>query len=65
MQGQIRKGFLEVEIETSCAQTGRAMKFLVDSDLNHRIVEGGEQPLVFEPAVDWKQFKDPDIVDGY
>lgn len=65
MQGQIRKSFLEVEIDTRCAQTGRAMKFVVDSELNHRIVEGGDAPLVFEPDVDWKKFKDPNIIDGY
>ena len=41
------------------------MKFVVDSDLNYRILEGGRTPLVFEPEIDWSRFKDPNIIDGY
>jgi hypothetical protein len=38
---------------------------VVDRDLNHRIVEGGPAPLVFEPEIDWSRFRDPNIIDGY
>ena len=65
VQGHLRKSFLEVKIGTSCAHCGRPMEIVVDSDLNYRIVEGGRTPLVFEPAVDWSRFKDPNIIDGY
>ena len=65
VQGQLRKSSLEVEIQTTCAHCGEAMEILVDSKLNHRIVRGGESPLVFEPEIDWGEFKDPTIIDGY
>ncbi len=41
------------------------MRFVVDSDLNSRIVEGNRTLLVFEPEIDWGNFKDPNIIDGY
>ena len=65
MQGHLRKSFLEVEIHTTCAHCGSPMEIVVDSDLNHRVIKGGPSPLVFEPAIDWSQFKDPNIIDGY
>jgi hypothetical protein len=40
------------------------MEIVVDNDLDYRIVRG-RTPLVFEPDVDWSQFKDPNIIDGY
>jgi hypothetical protein len=61
----LRKSFLEVEIHSTCAHTGRALKIVVDSNLSHRIIEGGPRPLVFEPEIDWRRFKDPNIIDGY
>jgi len=54
-----------VEIKTTCAHCGKAMELVVDSDLNYRIVKGGSSPLVFEPDIDWSEFKDPTIIDGY
>ena len=65
MQGQLRKSALEVEIRTTCALSGESMEFVVDSELNHRIVKGGKNPLVFEPVIDWGRFKAPTIIDGY
>jgi hypothetical protein len=41
------------------------MEIVVDSELNYRIVKGGPKPLVFEPEIDWSEFKDPTIIDGY
>jgi hypothetical protein len=54
-----------VEINTTCAHCGEAMELVVDSGLNFRIARGGPNPLVFEPEVDWSEFKDPNIIDGY
>jgi hypothetical protein len=36
-----------------------------DSDLNSRVERGGPNSLVFEPEIDWNEFKDPNIIDGY
>ena len=65
MQGRLRNGSLEVEIGTTCAHCDGRMKFIVDNDLDYRILEGGLAPLVFEPEIDWSRFKDPNIIDGY
>jgi hypothetical protein len=65
VQGHLRQSSLEVEIHTSCAHCGSPMGLVVDSDLDHRIVEGGQTPLVFEPEVDWSRFNDPNIIHGY
>ncbi|UCF79076.1 MAG: hypothetical protein JSW03_02135 [Candidatus Eiseniibacteriota bacterium] len=65
VQGHLRNSFLEVEIGTSCAHCDSRMEIVVGSNLNYRIVEGGPTPLVFEPDVDWSQFRDPNIIDGY
>jgi len=54
-----------VEIKTTCAHCGEAIKLVVDSELNYRIEQGGSSPLVFEPDIDWSEFKDPTIIDGY
>ena len=65
MQGHLRKSPLVVEINTTCAHCGEAMELVVDSELNYRIEKGGPSPLVFEPDIDWSEFKDPTIIDGY
>ena len=56
--------FLEVAIHTTCTHCGEAIEIVVDSELNHRIVRGGQGLLVFEPEVEWSEFDDPTIVDG-
>ena len=65
VQGQLRKRFLEVEITSACAHCGEPMVIVVDSELHHRVVQGGPEPLVFEPHVEWSSFPDPNIIDGY
>jgi len=54
-----------VEIKSTCANSGKAIELVVDSELNYRIEKGGPSPLVFEPEIDWSEFKDPTIIDGY
>jgi hypothetical protein len=58
-------GPLEVEITTACARCDEAIELVVDSDLNYRIEKGGSNPLVFESDIDWSEFEDPTIIDGY
>ena len=65
MQGHLQKRQLSVEINTTCAHCGEPMELVVDSDLNSRVERGGPDPLVFEPEIDWNEFKDPNIIDGY
>ena len=54
-----------MEIRSTCAHCGEPIELVVDSELNHRIVRGGPSPLVFEPDIDWCEFKEPTIIDGY
>jgi 5-methylcytosine-specific restriction endonuclease McrA len=65
VQGLLRKSSLEVEIKSTCAHCGEPIELVVDSELNHRVARGGPNPLVFEPDINWAEFKDPTIIDGY
>jgi hypothetical protein len=37
----------------------------IDSELKYRIVEGGADPLVFVPHVDFAKLADPSIIDAF
>lgn len=65
MQGRLRNSPLEVEIRSTCAHCGEPMELVVDSELNYKILKGGVNPLVFEPEIDWGNFKQPTIIDDY
>jgi hypothetical protein len=65
VQGQLRDSEFSVEIRTECAQCKKRMRFAIDHQLNYSVLEGGSEPLVFEPDVDWGSFSDPNIIDGY
>ena len=65
MQGQLRGTDLSVEITTRCARSQKPMRLIVDSRLTYEVLEGGPDPLVFEPDVDWGVFTDPSIIHGY
>lgn len=65
MQGRLREEHLSVTIETECAHCSRPMRMTLDSELVHQVHEGGDEPLVFEPQVDWETFAEPNIIDAY
>ena len=65
MQGQLRGTDLSVEITTRCAHSQKPMRLIVDNRLTYEVPEGGPDPLVFEPDVNWGAFTDPSIIDGY
>ena len=65
MQGQLRGTDLSVEITTRCAHSQKPMRLIVDSRLTYDVLEGGPDPLVFEPDVDWAVFTDPNIIHRY
>jgi hypothetical protein len=41
------------------------MRFTVCSDLKHQITDGSARPLLFEPAIDWAKFAEPNIIHAY
>jgi len=65
VQGQLRNEYLTVTIETVCSHCGQPMKMEVDSDLSYRLADKSARPLVFTPDVDWLNFHQPNIIDGY
>jgi hypothetical protein len=64
VQGHLRDEPLTVSFETECAHCSRSMEIEVDSELGHRVVEGGD-PLVFVPFVDFEKLEDPSIIDAF
>ncbi len=65
VEGRLRERRLSVEIDTACAHCGRSMRIGVASDLTYRVIAGNEQPLLFEPEVDWRTFSEPNIIHAY
>ena len=41
------------------------MIFEIDSELKYHIVEGGNDPLLFVPHVDFAKLADPSIIDAF
>jgi len=41
------------------------MHLTIDSYLKHWVAERGARPLVFEPAIDWEEFAEPNITHAY
>jgi hypothetical protein len=64
VQGRLREEPLSVIVDTACAQSGRPMRFEIDSELHCRVIQGNE-PLVFLPDVNWATFSEPNIIHAY
>ena len=41
------------------------MRIEIESELRFRVIEGGSEPLVFEPDVDWSTFAESSIINAY
>ena len=65
VQSRLRKEPLDVEISTSCAQSGRALHIVVDHEMRWRVRERGANPRVFIPQIDWSAFRGANIIDAY
>ena len=52
-------------IRSECAQSGRLIELVIDSDLAVQVREGGDDLLVFTPRIDWETFRGPNIIDAY
>jgi len=64
VQGQLRNEPVRIHIDSQCAHCERAIRLELDSELNHRLVEGGA-PLVFVPLVDFERIKAAHIIDDF
>jgi len=41
------------------------MRIRLDSDLHYEVHEGGSQPLVYVPMVNFAELEDPSIIDAF
>jgi len=65
VQGQLRKEYVSIEVETKCSHCNREIHFTIDSDMQFSVRESDANPLVFMPDVDWKNFTERNIIDSY
>jgi len=65
VQGRLREAPLSGDIRTECGHCRRPIALELDSELNHRILEGPANPLVFLPFVDLPNLKAPSIIDAF
>jgi hypothetical protein len=65
VQGQLRKEYFSIEVETKCEHCSQVMQFTIDSNMRVSIRESDANPLVFMPAIDWNSFAERTIIDSY
>jgi hypothetical protein len=65
VQGQLREKPISVVVRTKCAYSSEPIVIEIDSELRYRIVEGGTDPLVFVPHIDFAKLVDPSIIDAF
>lgn len=65
VQGRLRNAAVEVTISTTCAHCHEPLHIVLDSQMRSRVKEAAAAPLVFEPHVDWRTFREPNIIYGY
>jgi len=65
VQGQLRKEYVSIEVETICQHCNQPMHFTIDSDMRFSIRETDADPFVFMPDMDWDNFTERTIIDSY
>ncbi len=65
MQGRLRGEKLSFFLETECAHCGAPLRLEIDSDLAHRVLTAGAEPLVYVPQVDVHKLAEPSIIDRF
>jgi len=65
VQGQLRKEYVSIEVETKCSHCDQVMHITIDSDMRVSVHEPDVHPLVFMPDVDWNNFAERTIIDSY
>jgi len=65
VQGQLRKKYVSIEVETKCKHCGQVMHLTIDSNMQISVCEPDAKPLVFIPDLDWVNFAEKTIIDSY
>jgi len=65
VQGQLRKEYFSIEVETKCKHCDQVMHITIDSNMQVSVRQSGADPLVFMPDIDWNSFAERTIIDSY
>jgi hypothetical protein len=65
VQGQLRKEYLSVDIETKCRHCDQIIHITIDSNMQASVRDDQASPLMFSPNVDWDHFTDRTIIDAF
>ena len=65
VQGRLRTEPLSVVVRTECALCGQPMTIEIDSELRSKVLEGGANPLIFHPSVDFLNLAAPNIINDF
>ena len=65
MQGRLREEYLFITVESSCAHCGAPLVLKMDSDLEYQLLEGGPEPMLFHPSVDFAMLAEPSIINAF
>jgi hypothetical protein len=65
VQGRLRGKPLYVTVESSCAHCGVPLVLKIDSELVYHVLEGGPEPMLFHPFVDFSTLPEPSIINAF
>jgi hypothetical protein len=65
VQGLLRKEYVSVTVDTSCAHCSRPMKIEIDSDLEIKVEDNDCEPIIFVPDVDFSTLEDENIINSF
>jgi hypothetical protein len=65
VQGHLRGEKLDFFIETECGHCHQPLHIEIDSEMDYRVVEGGAEPVVYVPMVDFDKLDEPSIIDSF
>ena len=65
VQGRLRDEEVAVSVVSECALSRRPMYMEIDRDMNCTCGDQDCSPVVFVPDVDFKNVKDPNIIDAF
>ncbi len=65
VQGRLRNERISFEIDTECGHCGEPIHLTVNEDRSCLVGDPDQNPLMFEPIVNWEEFSGPHIIDAY
>ena len=65
VQGRLRDEEVSISVASECALSKRPMNMEIDSDMNCTCEDQNCNPVIFVPDVDFKNVRDPNIIDAF